>query len=97
MIKLQIRDKKGKFRTYTQSWVPTRYLLEAADYSLANYPEINDLILKTSEFIVKVMGNQFTVDDILDGVASDKWMDFANDFSSQLYGGDDPEIQPGKE
>ena len=43
------------------------------------------------------MGDQFTVDDILDGVASDKWMDFANDFSSQLYGGDDPEIQPGKE
>ena len=77
MIKLKIRDKKGKFRTYTQPWVPTRYLLEAADYSLANYPEISDLILN--------------------GVASDKWMDFANDFSSQLYGGDDPEIQPGKE
>lgn len=97
MIKLQIRDKKGKLKTYTQMWVPTRYLLEAAEISVANYPTIADFIVKMSEFIVKVMGNQFTLDDILDGVASDKWYEFSNDFSNQLYGGIDPEPQPGKE
>ncbi len=97
MIKLQIRDKKGKLKTYTQMWVPTRCLLEAAEISIANYPTIADFISKMSEFIVKVMGDQFTIDDLLDGVASDKWMEFANDFTGQLYGGIDPETQPGKE
>lgn len=97
MIKIKLRGKDGKKKTYTQNWVPVRKMLEAFELTDENYPDIKEFLLKSAEYIADVMGHGLTTDDILDGVATWEWQTFLDEFYAQLNGGIDPEMSPEKE
>lgn len=92
MIKLTIRDDKGKDKVIQQNWISTRTLLDGLTLLDEKIAKKFDYISEVSKFIAKVMG--VTQEEILDGVASWEWDGFENSFWTQLMGGvDDPEAQ----
>lgn len=97
-IKIKLRDKKGVFHNYEQNWVPTRKLMESFEIDSQSYPTNKEYYEKTINFVASVFDDKrVTYDAIIDGVASNEFDNFMEDFFSQMLGGTDPNLEPENE
>lgn len=66
--------KNGETKTYTQLFVSARYMRKALE--LRKEMNLNNLSVEDIDtsvnFVTEVFGNQFTADDIYDGVSYDE-------------------------
>ena len=66
--------KNGETKTYTQLFVSARYMRKALE--LRKEMNLNNLSVEDIDtsinFVVDVFSNQFTVDDVYDGVSYDE-------------------------
>lgn len=86
-MKINIRIE-GNDKEFTPPFVSARMLKETIKMGKiadANNPD-EDMIDTMANYIVKLFGNQFTVDQLYDGIASDKLIPFFLECVKEVLG-----------